>query len=465
MHACEYNSRPPGGKNLPEKSDGLAALSCVAVKLKSISTSIFAPARAIYCGLSALLILGAFWSVRMAQADYDAAQPDLPHVTSACQLAATSANYWLKAASLREVDEPSDRVVDASLQRALVLNPRSSEAWLARAVRNETHWNIAEAERDYLTAASVDHMYKPAWALANFYLRQQATDKFWLYARKCLEVVEPRRLEPFSYNPAPVFDLAWRVTRNAAEIRRKLIPPRHFILVDYLEYLGEHNQPDAGADVAIDLAGFADPSDNYYLLNFCDRLIHLSNASRAVDIWNAMVARGMLQGERLDPEHGQSLTNGALKRPFERIGFDWRLPPAEGVAQNHFPDSGEVRFDFTGDQPEGVLPLYQAVPVVGGRAYRLTFRYRTAGMQHCDGLSWQVWDYAGQRLIPVACMLSPHQEWSAGEAGFVIPTGVSMARLGLLYQRATGSTRIAGTVAFTGFALRLADEKVGLRWN
>jgi hypothetical protein len=308
-------------------------------------------------------------------------------------------------------------------------------------------------------------MYKPAWALANFYLRQQATVKFWFYARKCLEVVEPRRLEPFSYNPAPVFDLAWRVTQNAQEIRRKLIPPRHFILVDYLEYLGEHNQPDAGADVAMDLAAFADPNDNYYLLNFCDRLINLPRAGRAVGIWNAMVARGTVLGERLDPEHGHSLTNGALKRPFERVGFDWRLPPADGVLQNHFPDSGELRFVFSGDQPEGVLPLYQPVPVVAGRAYRLTFRYRTAGMQHCDGLSWQVWDYSGQRLIPVACKFSPHQEWSAGEAGFVIPKDVSIARLGLVYQRATGSTRIAGTIAFTGFALQLADEKVGLKWN
>ena len=104
---------------------------------------------------------------------------------------------------------------------------------------------MAEAERDYLTAERIDHMYKPAWALANFYVRQGNREKFWVYARKCLEVVEPRRSEPDSYNPAPVFDLAWRVSQNAAEIQEKLLPPRHFILgqMFFLAGLLGHGEP------------------------------------------------------------------------------------------------------------------------------------------------------------------------------------------------------------------------------
>jgi len=429
------------------------------VKLDSNSAS----RRALYCAVSVALIFATFWSARLALADYDSAQPDVAAVTRACQLVGNSSNYWLRAAAVREGEEPGDPAIDASLERALQRNPRSTEAWLARAVRREMQGRVKEAGRDYLAAAQVNHMYKPAWALANFYVRQQQADQFWLYARKCLEVVEPRRLEPFSYNPAPVFDLAWRVTRDAGEIRRRLIPPRHFILVDYLEYLGEHNQPEAGADVAIDLTAFADRGDNYCLLNFCERLINLPRPRRALEIWNAMVRQSMIPGEQLDPEHGRSMTNAGLKRPFERVGFDWRLPQAEGVAQNHFLESGEVRFEFSGDQPEGVVPLYQSVPVAPGGAYRLTFRYRTAEMAHANGLSWQVWDYAGQRLIPVQCKLTPHQDWIPGEASFVIPRNVSLARLGLACQRASGSTRVAGTVAFTGFSLRLEKSVASRR--
>jgi hypothetical protein len=421
------------------------------VKPEPLST----PHRALYCVLSIPLILAAFWSVRLARADYDAAQPDAPSVMRATRLASTSANYWLRSAATLELDHPDDPAVDANLDKALALNPRFTEAWLARAVRAEIRWRLTAAERDYLAAAEIDHMYKPAWALANFYLRQNQAEQFWRYARKCLEIVEPRRLEPASYNPAPVFELAWQVSHNADEIRRRLIPPRHFILVDYLDYLAEHNLADAGSDVAMDLAAYGDPGDNYFLLNFCDRLINQAKGKSAMAIWNAMVDHQTERAERLDPVHGASLTNGDLKRPFERVGFDWRLLRAEGVLENHFPDTGEVRFEFSGDQPEGILLLYQSVPVVPGQAYRFTFRYRTTAMEHAQGLSWQVWDYAGQRLMPMTCKLTPHPEWSEGEAALAIPPGVSIIRLGLVYQRATGSTRIQGTAAFTRFALKL----------
>lgn len=294
----------------------------------------------------------------------------------------------------------------------------------------------------------------PPWALANFYLRQDQTDKFWIYARKCLEVVEPRRLEPASYDPAPVFDLAWRVTRNAPEIRQRLIPPRHFILVDYLEYLGEHNLVDAGVDVAADVAADGDPDDNKFLLNFCDQLIILGQGKQAMDVWNAMIAHGTVHAERLNPA-SSPLTNGALKRPFELLGFDWQMPSVEGVLQDHFTDTGEVTFQFSGNQPEGVLPLYQSIPVVPGAAYRLTFRYRAVNINHAEGLSWQLWDYAGKRPIPVTCNLAPGQDWSPGDAQFTVPKGVSIACLSLAYHRASGSTRIRGTVAFIDIALHL----------
>jgi tetratricopeptide (TPR) repeat protein len=400
-----------------------------------------------------LMALAAYWSIRLARADYLASQPDLPHLTRASQLVPDAAPYWLQSAALREVEQPDDPSIASDLNRALLLNPRSADAWMARAVRGEIAGNPDAAERDYLAATQIDHRYKPAWALANFYLRQQRTEDFWRWARRCLEVVEPRRLEPASYNPAPVFDLAWQVTQTPAEIRRRLIPPRHFILVDYLEYLGERNRADAGAAVAVDLTALGDPDDNYHLLNFCERLINMGKGAPAMQIWNAMIDHATIHAEPLDPAHGQLLTNADLKRPFERVGFDWRMPPAEGVLQNHFLDTGEVRFEFSGDQPEGVLTFYQSIPVVPDTTYRLTFRYRTPGMEHANGLNWQLWDNVAQRAIPVTCQLTANPEWSAGEARFTTPKGVSVLRLGLVYQRATGSTRIQGTAVFTDFKL------------
>ena len=55
------------------------------------------------------------------------------------------------------------------------------------------------------------------------------------------------------------------------------------------------------------------------------------------------------------------------------MGFDWRLPPAEGILQSHFADLGEVRFEFSGDQPENVVLLYQSVPVMPAPGIASTF--------------------------------------------------------------------------------------------
>jgi hypothetical protein len=76
-------------------------------------------------------------------------------------------------------------------------------------------------------------------------------------------------------------------------------------------------------------------------------------------------------------------------------------------------------------------------------------------MEHAKGLAWQLWDYAGQRAIPVTGKMEAHAEWTLGEAGFVVPRNAPLVRLGLGYQRASGSTRIRGTVVLAGFRLRL----------
>lgn len=416
---------------------------------------------AIFCAVAILLIFGIVWSVRLARADSAFGQPNLADAERACRIAPEASAYWVRAAGLRELNRPDDPAVDAGISHALAVNPRSAEAWLVRAVRSETRGHIADAEHDYLEAARVDHMYKPAWALANFYVRQEQMDKFWFYARKCLEVVEPRRLEPVSYNPAPVFDLAWHVTSNPQEIRTRLIPPRQFVLVDYLEYLTGKDLLDPGADIAKDLLPYRDPADKEDLLNICHRLIYGGNGSRAVEIWNGLIDNRTLPYTKLDPQHGRSLTNGDFKLPFERVGFDWLLLPSDGIMESHFPADGEVRLQFNGEQPEGVMPLRQSVPVIPGTSYHLTFQYRTAEMEHAAGLAWQAWEIPGEAPIPVDSTLTPHEEWTSGQAGFTVPKGVSMIMLGLGYHRVGGTTRIQGTTAFRALDLAASPASTG----
>ena len=193
--------------------------------------------------------------------------------------------------------------MDAWLTHALALNPRYAEAWIERALRNENPPHRRCRPRLPQRRAYRSYV-QTRLGSGKLYLRQNDIGQFWSYARKCLEVVEPRRLEPASYNPAPVFDLAWRVTQNPAEIRARMIPHRHFILADYLEYLRAHNRMDAGADLAMELAAFGEPGDTFDLLDFCEQLINAPDGERAVHLWNAMVDHRLLPSKRLNPLRG-----------------------------------------------------------------------------------------------------------------------------------------------------------------
>ena len=87
--------------------------------------------------------------------------------------------FWLRAANLdRYESSPGE------LRAALSLNPRLSSAWIHLGLDAEADGNPQEAEMDLLQAARVDHLYLPAWTLANFYFRRGDADNFWPWARR-----------------------------------------------------------------------------------------------------------------------------------------------------------------------------------------------------------------------------------------------------------------------------------------
>lgn len=323
------------------------------------------------------------------------------------------------------IEDPNDPRIGEALDRAVAANPRDTTARLERA--------RFESESDLVEAARTDHLYTPAWVLANFYFHRRRLDAFWQYARKCVEIIDPA-----SYDLTPLFDLAWQASGGSGdEIRRRMIPPRHFVQVDYLKYLTENQRLDAAMPVARDLLSCHDAADNPAFAVLVQRMLEAGRVEDAVAIWN-----GIPGHERLDAAGGHSLTNGSLKRAFEPFGFDWRLTQANGVISSHYPRDGEVRFELSGDQREECILFFQPAPVIAGAKYRLTFRYRTSGMKYCDGLVWQL-----------TSTLEPHEDWTAGSATFTVPENARQATLELSYHRKPGTTRIAGVVAFREFGL------------
>jgi hypothetical protein len=377
--------------------------------------------------LAACLALAIAASVRLALADYAFAQPELSSAERASRLEPESSRYWYRVAALREAEDPLDRKIAEALDRAMAVNPRDINA--RRLARGPM-----KSESELLEDARMNHLYPPAWALADFYFqRQDKIDSFWKYARKCVDIVEPG-----SYDLTALFDLAWQESGESDdEVRRRMIPPRHFVQADYLKYLTKNRRLDAAMPFARDLLAYHDSADRSILTALVQRMLEAGRVDDALAIWNALP-----QSEHLDPARGQSLTNGSLKRAFEPLGFDWRLTKVGGVASSHYPEDGEVRFEFSGDQREDCILLSQPVPVVAGASYRLTFRYRTSGMKSCDGLVWQS-----------TSTLEPHEDWTAGAATFTVASNARLATLELAYHRKPGTTRIEGVAEFREFGL------------
>src|SRR5207248_4436953 len=130
-------------------------------------------------------------------------------------------------------------------------------------LRAEIAGDMAGAERALTRAAAVDHTFKPAWTLANFYFRINKPEKFWPMIERCLSLVEKRTADLWSFDPGPVFDLAWNEATDEKKLRQ-MVPRRDATLVPYVAWLYRRKLTDAALEVwpeALSLADASNPVD------------------------------------------------------------------------------------------------------------------------------------------------------------------------------------------------------------
>ncbi len=84
------------------------------------------------------------------------------------------------------------------------MSPLDSGVLMALGLREEFRGNPAKAEAYLVRAAEIDHQFKPAWTLANYYNRTNQPDKGWPMIERILN------LDPLGFDLAPVFELCWR---------------------------------------------------------------------------------------------------------------------------------------------------------------------------------------------------------------------------------------------------------------
>jgi hypothetical protein len=334
----------------------------------------------------------------------------------------------------------------AELDRALALNPRYTEAWIARGLEAEAAGDRKKAEASLLQAAEIDRLYLPLWTLANFYLRSGDLPQFWTWAR---------RAAGMAYDPAALFQLCWRASSDANEILRRAIPDTPALRQAYLDFLVRTNRLEAAGPLAIELSRQAGASRLDLLLRYCDALLAARQVSPALQVWNALAARRIIPYPALEPQTGASLTNGALAAAPILRGFDWRPVGVEGAALSFDTVSREMSLALSGKQPESCDFVEQYLPVLSNTKYHFRYRYRTQDLAAETGLVWSLVD--GRTVAELgAGAVRASEGWNEQTIKLSTGSGSDLLRVLLRYRRPHGSMRAEGSVVFTRFTLERA---------
>jgi hypothetical protein len=334
------------------------------------------------------------------------------------------------------------------LDRALTLNPRYAEAWIARGLQQETAGDRAAAEASLLRAAGIDHLYLPLWTLANFYLRGGDLPRFWIWARRAAEM---------SYDPAALFQLCWRASGNAREILDRAIPPAPAMRRAYLDFLVHSDRLDAAEPLAAELGQTANTADLDLLLRYCDALLARRQVAPALRVWNTLAARRIIPYPALNPVAGSSLTNGDLAvTPLQR-GFDWRPTQVQGAVFSVNADAHQMAVSLSGKQPESCNFAEQYLPVLPNRKYRFRYRCRTRGLAAETGLGWSFIEPGSAAEIAAGAVSASPDDWREQTITFSTPPGCDLLRILLRYRRPTGRVRAEGSADFGSFALEVVS--------
>jgi tetratricopeptide (TPR) repeat protein len=383
-------------------------------------------------GLASVAILaGAFrQTLQFSRASHLKQGETAGSLAAARRLNPEDAELWIASAAA-DSDES-----ETALERAVALNPAAWTAWIRLGSRAEAAGDLPRAERYYRQAAAVNRQFQPAWNLANYFFRRENRTEFNVWAARALLM---------SYgNPRPLFDLCWRMDEKP-DVVLDAARGRPGLLRLYLSYLTTTGRLDSAGTVARELVPLAGPDDLPDLAAYCGRVLDSGTAAGALGVWNELCRRRLLPHTPLAPERGQSLTNGDVATAPSSIGFDWRIVPWKGVAVAAIPQPACLRISFSGEQPGSCQILTQTVPLEPGRAYRLTYEYRTPGIQD-SGLRWRVYGVPDNAELAGAPPQLASPEWSRQDLAFSTGANCRLARLVLEYQKTARATPIEGSL-------------------
>jgi hypothetical protein len=391
-------------------------------------------------------------SVPIVLVDFAARTNSVDALKHATERVPDNADYWRRLAL--SVGASSDKnEAKRYLERAAALNPFDSQVWIELGLSAETSGDLPLAERDLLSAVHVDRRFSPQWELEQFYYRHGDSQRFWQWTQRAAQIADDSDLDE-------LFRYCWDATLTESRGRIMIferIAPHRPAAIRYLSFLLAENHLADATPVGESLLSDAEPREKKLLLGFCERLVDAGQSEAAVTIWNGLIARRLIPGDALSPDHGVLLTNRAFHYPFLGEGFDWRPTTAPGIVWEHPQESPGILISLSGEQPATVEVLSQFIPVLPSRRYRFNFDYKTAGFAVKTVLRWHVLDARSGIELAVESPSLESNDWSTGTIRFQTSEHCHMVRLLLTYRREFATTQIAGSLALKDAGLQFEE--------
>lgn len=371
-------------------------------------------------------VAGIWNSVKMARADFLFRQDTVDSLRSAIHLESDAWPYYMRLAQLDEIH------ASELLETALRLNSFNAQADIELGLLTEAEGDTSKAEKFLLQAFAVDDTYVPRWSLAGFYLRRGNMNAFWTWARKAAEMP--------SDNLGALFELCWRVSPNPEEITGNILTNNPDVIRQYLTFLLHKDQLTGAETTAERLIRSSAPSkDDPVLFSTVNRMLAAKDATNAAALWRRLIEHRWVAADNTTPY------NPDFARDPLAVGFDWAIPSYTGL--HSWPGPSGLETEFTGDEPEDCAIAEQSVVLSPGN-YTMEYSYHTAGITPGTGIHWQIVDANSGAVLADSPYLSSDTQQHAA-LSFAVVKETALLRLRLVYKRAPGTSRVAGTLVIT----------------
>jgi tetratricopeptide (TPR) repeat protein len=313
----------------------------------------------------------------------------------AAQLEPGNGEYWYKLGFNREWDlnDTDAGQVVTYLHRAVTIDPRSANYWMALAGAYESAGQIQQA-RDAFHTALQDYpaSAEAHWRFGSFLLRQGETKQ--AYAEIHFALQNDSRLIPLAISRV------WPATHDADALLNDVLPKSVDSQQEALESFSNDNLVEPALAVWNYMVKSGETIPIKTAFPLVDILLGAKRADEAREVWRqALVASGQPE----EASTGSSMVfNGGFEYDATGGGLDWHLVPAPGTNYDYDtanPHSGKraLRLTFDGEQNPGLQIVYQNVTVQPNTRYHFEAYIRTSGVTTESGIHFFI-AFAGTTL-------------------------------------------------------------------